>query len=180
MMKQQTLGFVAGFLWITSGVARSEASEAPHQTACAIELARSKSPHNYLVAVVERNEPTCDANLCLANLGVIKIISAGDLSLQPASIDVRYSVKGVHKGGEYPKGSSIGVFIPGFQWQNLQMVRGDVSRPSPPRSLESKKRLKSQNRTRLERQIVKRSPNLSRARYLSQKCPDPNARAKKV
>ena len=112
MMKQQTLGFVAGFLWITSGVARSEASEAPHQTACAIELARSKSPHNYLVAVVERNEPTCDANLCLANLGVIKIISAGDLSLQPASIDVRYSVKGVHKGGEYPKGSSIGVFIP--------------------------------------------------------------------
>jgi hypothetical protein len=112
MTKQRTVGFLTGLLWIISGVANSGTSGAPNETACAIELARLKSPHRYLVAMVERNEPKCDVNDCQANLSVIKVISAGDLSLRPASIDVRYTVKARENGGQYPKGSSIAVFIP--------------------------------------------------------------------
>jgi hypothetical protein len=112
MTKQRTVGFLIGFLWITNGVANSGTRGAPNETACAIELARFKSPHSYLVAMVERNEPKCDVDDCQANLSVIKVISAGDISLRPTSIDVRYTVKARENGGQYPEGSSIAVFIP--------------------------------------------------------------------
>jgi hypothetical protein len=76
MTKQRAVGFLTGFLWISSGVASSETTYAVKEKACSIELAMIKAPHAYLVAMVEHTEdPKCDVNYCLYRLAVNNVLS---------------------------------------------------------------------------------------------------------
>jgi len=113
MTNQQAVGFLICSLWIASGVADPEISSAAKKTACSVELSRFKSPHAYLVAIVEGTaQPQCNDNDCTQSLAIVRVLMAGDRSAQLTSIDVGYSLKTRDNGGHYTKGKTVGVFVP--------------------------------------------------------------------
>ena len=85
---------------------------AVRQTSCSIEMSMYRSPHHYLVAVVEHpGELQCREGVCVETLSIVRVLGSG--SERDSHLGaIRMSV-GIEGKSKYSKGTkTIGVYVP--------------------------------------------------------------------